>query len=61
MPILQLVLILAAIGFGLWAINKWIPMQPTVSKILNIAVIIGVIVWLLKVFGVFGSVTNFRV
>ena len=61
MPLLQLVIILVLIGAGLWAINAYIPMQPTVKKILNVVVIIAVVLWLLSVFGILPNVANIRV
>jgi hypothetical protein len=61
MPILHLVIVLALIGFGMWALNKYVPMQPTIKKVLNIAVIIAVILWLLSVFGILPNIANIHV
>ena len=58
MPILTVVLVLIGVGVVLWLINKYIPMQGTIKNILNAVVVIVVVVWLLKVFGVWGSLTN---
>ncbi len=52
MSILTIILVLVLVGLGLWAINKWIPMDPKVKSILNVVAIIALILWLLKVFGV---------
>jgi hypothetical protein len=52
MDLIQLVLILIAVGVGLWLINRFIPMDGKIKSILNIVVVIVVIIWLLKVFGV---------
>ena len=52
MDLIQLVLILIAVGVGLWLINRFIPMDAKIKSILNIVVVIVVIIWLLKVFGV---------
>ena len=52
MPIVTIVLILIGVGVLLWLINKYIPMQGTIKNILNAVVVIVVVVWLLKVFGV---------
>jgi ABC-type long-subunit fatty acid transport system fused permease/ATPase subunit len=61
MPLIQLVIILIIVGAILWVINSYIPMQPTIKKILN-AVVIGVVVlWLLSVFGVIGSLQGIRI
>ena len=61
MPILSLIIILVVIGVIMWLVNTYIPMQPTIKKVLNIVVIIAVIVWLLSVFGVIGSISSLRV
>jgi hypothetical protein len=61
MPLIQLVIVLVIVGVILWVINSYIPMQPTIKKILNVVVIIVVILWLLNVFGVIGSISDIRV
>ncbi len=58
MPILNIVLVLIAVGVVLWLINKYIPMQNTIKNILNAVVVIVVVIWLLKVFGIWGSLTS---
>jgi hypothetical protein len=57
MDLIQLVLILIAVGVGLYLINRFIPMDSKIKQILNIVVVIVVIMWLLKVFGIFDSGT----
>jgi len=61
MPIFTLIIVLVIIGAIMYAVNRWIPMQPTILKILNIAVIVAVILWLLSVFGVLPNIANIRV
>ena len=61
MPLLHLVVILVVIGLILWAINRYIPMQSTVKKILNVVVVICVVLWLLSVFGVIGNLSAIRI
>jgi hypothetical protein len=61
MPLLQLVIILVAVGVVLWVINSYIPMQTTIKKILNVVVIIAVIIWLLTVFGLIGDLSSIRI
>ncbi|MFT3681370.1 MAG: hypothetical protein QM791_13920 [Ferruginibacter sp.] len=58
MPILTVVLVLIAVGVILWLINRYIPMQGTIKNILNAVVVIVVVIWLLKVFGIWGSLQN---
>jgi hypothetical protein len=61
MPLVTVVLALAAVGVVLWLINRFIPMQGTIKGILNAVVVIAVVIWLLKVFGMMGYLTQFRV
>ena len=61
MSLLHLVVILIVIGFLLWAANRFIPLEPRIKSIMNTVVIIAVILWLLSVFGVFGSLTSIRI
>lgn len=51
MSLVGLVIVLGLVGFLLWAINTYLPMDGTIKKILNVVVIIAVILWLLNVFG----------
>lgn len=53
MPLLTILLVIILAGFLLWLVNTLIPMDRTIKKILNIVVVIIVIIWLLKVFGLF--------
>jgi hypothetical protein len=61
MPLLEVVIVLIVVGVGLWLINNYIPMAGPIKSILNAVVVIAVIVWLLQVFGLWSSVSNFRV
>jgi hypothetical protein len=48
MPILTVVLILVIIGFILFLVNKYIPMDPMIKNVLFVIVFIVVIVWLVQ-------------
>lgn len=61
MSLISLLLVLVVVGVILWLINRFIPMQPTIKKILNAVVIIVVILWLLSVFGVIDSLDTIRI
>ncbi|AMV73765.1 hypothetical protein JCM30471_21840 [Desulfuromonas carbonis] len=52
MSLLNVVIALVVIGFGLWLINRFIPMAGSIKTILNLVVVIVVLVWLLNIFGV---------
>lgn len=55
MNILGVIIILAVIGVVLYLVNSMIPMEATIKAILNCFVVICVLVWLLRVFGVWGN------
>lgn len=61
MPIFTLIFILVVIGVIMWAVNAYIPMQPSIKNILNIVVVILVLLWLASVFGLIPSNANIRV
>ena len=61
MPLVNLVITLAVIGVLLWLVNNYVPMQSQIKSILNGVVVIAVVLWLLKVFGLFGHLSQYRV
>ena len=61
MPILTILLVLIVAGVILYLINRYIPMDGKIKSILNIVVVILIIVWLLKVFGILGSLSSIKV
>lgn len=61
MPIFTILLVLIGAGVILWLVNNYIPMDRNIKTILNVVVIIVVLVWLLKVFGLWDSMNNIRI
>jgi VIT1/CCC1 family predicted Fe2+/Mn2+ transporter len=61
MPLVTVVLTLAVVGVLLWLVNRFIPMQGQIKGILNGVVVIAVVLWLLKIFGMFEYLSQFRV
>ena len=61
MSLISLVVTLIVVGVLLWAVNTYIPMDPTIKKILNIVIVIAVVLWLLAAFGVLGHMSSVRV
>ena len=53
MPLVQLVVVLIVVGVLLGLVNRYIPMAGSIKSILNGVVVIGVVLWLLNVFGLF--------
>ncbi len=52
MTLVNVIIILIVVGVFLWLINNFIPMQGTIKSILNAVVVIFVVIWLLRIFGV---------
>lgn len=54
MPLINLIVILVIVGVILYLINNYLPMDGKIKSILNIVVVIAVILWLLRSFGLLG-------
>ncbi len=61
MSLVTIVITLLVVGVLLWLANTYIPMDGKIKKILNIAVVVVVVFWLLNVFGVWGHVRDVRI
>ena len=61
MPLINLVIPLIIVGFALWLINRYIPMQSTIKTILNVVVVVAVGVWVLQATGLWGSISRYRI
>jgi hypothetical protein len=61
MPILTILIVLIIAGVILWLINTYIPMDHKIKTILNVVVVIIVIGWLLKIFGIFEYLKDIQI
>lgn len=61
MPLITVVLTICVVGILLWLINRFVPMQGQIKGILNGVVVIVLVIWLIKVFGLLHYLTQFRV
>ena len=61
MPLVNVVIVLVIVGVILYLINSYIPMASSIKSILNIVVVVVVCIWLLKVAGLWTSITNFQI
>ena len=52
--------VLIVVGVLLWLVNSYIPMAGSIKSILNAVVVIVVVLWLLRVFGLLGAISNLR-
>lgn len=61
MPLVSVVIVLVIVGVILYLINSYIPMASSIKSILNIVVVVAVCIWLLKVAGLWTSITSFQI
>lgn len=61
MSILTVIIVLVIVGVVLYLINRFVPMDAKIKTILNWAVVIIVIIWLLKAFGLFDSLGSAKI
>jgi low temperature requirement protein LtrA len=59
--LIALVIVLVVVGVLLWWVNTYVPMDPTVKRIVTAVVVLAVILWLLSALGVLGAVSDVRV
>lgn len=55
MSIISLLLVFIVVGFALYLVNYYIPMQPPFKSVINVVVVILLLIWLLGLIGVFPS------
>jgi len=58
MPLINIILVIVVIDFGLWAINRYIPMARPVKTILNVVVVVVLSLWLLQTFGTIDAIKS---
>jgi len=61
MPLLTILIVLIVAGVLLWLVNTYIPMDSKIKSILNIVVVVIVIGWLLKIFGIFDYLKDIHI
>ena len=61
MPLIHGVIVLVVVGVLLWLVNTYLPMDAKIKSILNIVIVIAVVLWLLRAFGILGSLSEFRI
>ena len=61
MPVLTILIVLIVVGVILYLVNNYIPMDGKIKNILNVVVVLVVIGWLLKIFGVFAYLKDINI
>lgn len=58
MPLFNLLLTLVVVGVILWLVNTYVPMDSKIKSIFNVVVVIIVLIWLLRAFGLLKGFGN---
>jgi len=61
MSLLSILITIIVVGVLLWIINTFLPMDRQITKIFNLVVVIALVIWLLKAFGLFAYLTSIYV
>lgn len=61
MSLIAIVVSLIVVGVLLWLANTHIPMDGKIKNILNVVVVIIVVLWLLKIFGVWAYLDSIHI
>ena len=57
MALVNIIIVLMVVGVILWLINTYLPMDGKIKSILNGVVVIVVVLWLFRIFGVLDALT----
>ncbi|MBK8426803.1 MAG: hypothetical protein IPL27_12915 [Lewinellaceae bacterium] len=61
MSLTTVLITLIIAGVLLWLVNTYIPMDGKIKRILNVVVVIVLVLWLLRAFGLLDSLQNVRI
>lgn len=61
MSLLTIIVVLVIVGVILYLINRYIPMDAKIKTILNWAVVIILIIWLVRASGLLNGVGNVKI
>ena len=61
MSLINLLVVLMVVGVLLWLINTYLPMDGKIKSILNGVVVIVVVLWLFRIFGVLDALTAIHI
>lgn len=61
MSLITVIIVLVVVGVILYLINKYVPMDAKVKTILNWAIVIILIIWLLRAVGLFSNIHDVKI
>ena len=60
MSLITVIVTLLVVGVLLWLVNTYVPMAASIKKILNAVVVIVVVIWLLRAFGLLAELNKVK-
>lgn len=51
--LIHVIIVIVIVGLILWIVNSYVPMPPPIKTVLNVAVAIIILLWLLSILGAF--------
>lgn len=61
MSLVSLIIVLVILGVVMYLINSYVPMDNKIKSILNVAVVVFLILWLLQAFGLLDGIRQIRI
>lgn len=58
MPLMSILVTLIVVGVLLWLVNSYIPMDGKIRQVVNAVAVIGTVLWVLNVTGLFTGFGN---
>ena len=61
MSLITIIIALVAVGIILWLIEKYLPISPTIKRLIQIVVVVVLVLWLMDVFGLMDALKAIKV
>ena len=53
--LLNVIISIVVVGVILWMVETYVPMSPPIKSILRVVIVLALILWLVRVFGLLGG------
>lgn len=61
MSLVTILIALIAVGIILWLVEKYLPISPTIKRLIQIVVVVVLVLWLMDVFGLMDALKAIKV
>jgi len=61
MSLITIIIALVAVGIILYLIEKYLPISPTIKRLIQIVVVVVLVLWLMDVFGLMDALKAIKV